>query len=284
MTFARWRQDGFVAAFGASELAKGIKPLPTGGLVYPGTSFFGDPLTLLETGVEFLAPLDEVDRSKIITSALEAALRSTDYGAGALIREVNKATRDFSRLPEKKYVVATSLSFKHFEDITRVDPSGSRLYVRRKLPPYLANAHSQAKHQMRSVVRRENPEDVSTRQHAATWIHVSGRSLPEAVQRAVEALDLRRGIWNYALNRGSGVTFPPPTRGPLNKVLAGPVFSLHHPDGTLAGESAWFDPQYVRSQYSRKLRQNWAQVRKDEDNIRYVLKRSPYRTTLEDAL
>ncbi len=66
MTFARWRRDGFDADFVAAELAKGIRPLEAGGLQYSGTAFFGEPLTLLETGVEFLETVPEVDRSRII--------------------------------------------------------------------------------------------------------------------------------------------------------------------------------------------------------------------------
>lgn len=282
MTFARWREDNFDEDFVASELAKGIRPLSSGrGLAYSGTAFFGDPLTLLETGVDFKVPIADMDRSQIITSALEAALRFTDYGAGALIREINKATRDFSRLPEKKYVVATRLSFAHFEDISRMESSGSRFYVRRRLPRHLVEAHEEAERQIRSNVGYDYPEDVHSEESAAGWIHVSGRSLPEAVQRAGEALDLHRSIWNFALNRSSGGTFPPPKRGPLN--LAGPTFSLHHPDGTLAGVPAWFDPQYAGPHHSYKLQEKWDEVRKDEDAIRLVLKRSTYRETLEDA-
>ena len=62
MSFARWRQDGLNADLVASELAKGIAPLPTGGLRYSGSALFGEPLALLETGVEFLVPISDADR------------------------------------------------------------------------------------------------------------------------------------------------------------------------------------------------------------------------------
>lgn len=284
MTYARWRQDSFDADFVASELAKGVKPLPNGGLQYSGTAFFGEPLTLLETGVEFLNPVSDVDRSRIITQALEAALRARDYGPSALIREVNKATRDFARLPETKYVVATGFSFKHFEDLTRVEASGCRLYVRRRLPRHLAKTHDEAKRRSKTDVRGDYPEDVPFKKYAAAWIHVRGRSAPEAMQQALEALDLRRGIWNFALNRGSGVPFPAPIRGPLNEVLAGPVYSLHLPDGSLAAGYDWIEPQYTGPEQTRRLGKKWDRVRKDEEGIRACLKRNPYREMLENVL
>ena len=180
--------------------------------------------------------------------------------------------------------MATSLSFKHFEDFSKGGPSNCRLYVRRQLPKHLVKAHSKAKDRSRKNIRGDYPEEVPFRRYAAAWVHVRGRSAPEAMQRAVEALDLHRGIWNLALNRGSGVTFPAPIRGPLNEVLAGPLYSLHLRDGSLATEYDWFEPEYTEPVLSRNLQKKWNQVRKYEKDIRYVLKRNSYRTTLEDAL
>jgi len=196
MTFARWRQDGFDVEFVASELAKGIKPVE-GGLRFSGTAFFGEPIILLETGVEFQVPISETDRPRIIMDALEAALRSEDYGPSTLIREINIATRDFVNTPETKYVVATRLSFTHFEDITRMGTSGSRLYVRRQLPRRFAETREEAKSASESDVRIPFPEDEALDEYAAAWIYVFGRTRSEAIHRAGEALDLHRGICGH---------------------------------------------------------------------------------------
>ncbi len=284
MTYAQWRQDGFEPDFVASELAKGVSPLPSGGLQFSGTAFFGDPLVLLETGIEFLVPISDVDRTRIIQRALEAALRTKDFGPAALIREINKATRDFARSPEIKYVVSTGLSFKHFEDLMRIEGSDCRLYVRRRLPRYLVEARREAKERTQEFMSDDYPEDVPLKQYAHTWIHVRGRSPQEAMDRAVEVLDLRRGIWNFALNRGTGATFPPPTRGPINEVLGGPLYSLHRRDGSLAVEYDWVDPEYSGPRLSTKVQVKWGEIVKDEEGVRATLKRSPYRETLEDAL
>lgn len=279
MTLAQWKTGGFDADFVARELKKEIKPLPDGVTQYSGTAFFGEALTLLETGVEFLKPISDEDRSRIIRQALEAALRASDYGPKALIREINKATRDFTILPETKYIVATGLSFKHFRDITRIESPDCRLYVRRQLSQYLSKAHKEAKRRTATSVQGEYPND-----YAAVWVHVRGRSVFEAMQRALKALDLRRGVWNFALNRAFGVPYPAPISGPLNAVLAGPVYSLHLPDGNLATHGDWFEPEYMGPNQSQKLEKRWHEVREDEEGIRACLKRSPYPATLEDAL
>lgn len=284
MTYARWRQDGFDADFVAAEIARKVSPVPTGGLRFSGGSLFDEPLILLETGVEFLVPVSDPDRSRLIRTALDAALRSEAYGPATLIGEINKATRDFARSPETKYVVTTGLSFGYFEDFSRVEGQGSRLYVRWGFPRHLSRTREEAKLRSRRAIRGDYPEDSPTKRYAAAWIHVHGRSATEAMDRAVEALDLRRGIWNFALNRGAGAKFPAPERGPTNEVLAGPLFTLHRRDGSLAVEYDWFDPEYEGPRLSRKAVQKWDRVRDDEGGIRAALKRNPYRATLENAL
>ncbi len=267
MTYAQWRTDGFDATVVASELAKGVSPLPTGGLRLSGNALFGDPLILLETGVQFLVPVSDMDRSRIIKSALEAALRDSSYGPSVLIREINKATRDFDRSAKTDYVVTTGLSFRHFENLSRIESSELRIYVRQHFPRHLAKNREKAKLRSRKDVRGDYPEEVPLKKYAAAWIHVRGRSPAEAMDRALEALDLRRGMWNFALNRGRGATFPAPSRGPINEVLAGPLYSLHHRDGSLATEYDWYDPDYSEPRLSRRAPEKWDQVRQDEESI-----------------
>ena len=129
ITYARWREDGFDAPFVVSELAKGVSASPEGELRFSGDTFFGDPLILLATGIEFSEPISDADRSGIINRALEAALRSTNFGPKVLIAEMNKATRDFVLREQTDYMMATGLSFRHFEDISRRESSGCRIYV-----------------------------------------------------------------------------------------------------------------------------------------------------------
>ena len=292
MTYARWREDGFDKSFVAAQLAKTFSASPAGGLQYSAeTLLLGEPLVLLETGVEFRDPLSQpplsisdTDRSMILHRAVEAALKSKDYSQSVLIREINEATRDFVRSPGIKYVVATDLSFNHFEDISRIENPGYRLYVRRQLPRHLAGAREEATQRTRRSIGGVYSEYTSFQQYAAAWIHVRGRSPHEAMDLAVEALDLRRGIWNYLFNTGIVTTYPPPLRGPINEVLGGPLYSLHREDGALAVGFDWIDPAYTGSQLSHKLQEKWPRVLEEEKKVNVLLKRSPYRSTLEDAL
>lgn len=282
MTHARWKQDGFDAHFVATEIAKNVSPLPEGGLRYSGDALFGDPLILLDTGVEFLTPVSETDRSRIIRAALESALRFKNYDPKVLIGEINKVTNEFVRSPDTAYVVTTGLSFKHFRNLSSTR-GGTRLYVRSGFPHRFAKAREEARARSRRTIRGEYPEEKPFKRYAAAWLHVRGRSVTEAMDEAVAALDLNRGVWNFALNR-AGASFPSPSRGPINGVLAGPLFTLHHQDGSLAAHYDWYDPEYDGPRLSDKPRKDWHRVVEDEGAIYKALKRSPYREVLEDAM
>src|SRR5215211_611382 len=101
MTFARWREDFDVETV-VSELRETITPVGGGLLRFTGSAIYREPITLLETGVEFEVPISETDQQQLIRQALGAALRSEDYGSSTLIREINIAARDFWNTPKTK--------------------------------------------------------------------------------------------------------------------------------------------------------------------------------------
>ena len=116
------------------------------------------------------------------------------------------------------------------------------------------------------------------------WVHTQGRSHWEAVTRALDALDLLRGIWNFALNRRKWSRTTGGARRPVDQVLLGPLHSLHDPDGSLVSPADWFESDYVKPAQSRELSRRWKQVKEDEHNVRAGLARSAYQEPLEDAL
>jgi hypothetical protein len=73
-------------------------------------------------------------------------------------------------------------------------------------------------------------------------------------------------------------------RKPINKIVLGPIHSLHEPNGTLAVESGWYEPDYVGPQISVRLDQRVEGMRTFERDVRRYLAKSRYRTDLENSL
>lgn len=138
---------------------------------------------------------------------------------------------------------------------------------------------------MREYVYGDYPDHASIRQrYAAAWVFTGGRSVYEAAERALDALDLRRAIWNFSLNRGLWRRTTHERRRPVNRVIPGPVHSLHHPDGSLASETDWYEHDYVEPIIGGLLQGRWRRAECEDGEIGKLLSFSAYREEIQRFL
>jgi len=76
-------------------------------------------------------------------------------------------------------------------------------------------------------------------------VAIRGRSVSEAHEGAIKALDGLRGIWNLFLNRRSSWRISNELPRPVNRILLGPIQTMHLSNGKLAEENFWYDPGYM---------------------------------------
>jgi hypothetical protein len=69
---------------------------------------------------------------------------------------------------------------------------------------------------------------------------------------------------------------------PVNRILLGPVHSLHHPNGSLATETFWYQPRHQQFDKLYDLAVKWAQIGEWEYKVRRRLERIQYRDELQD--
>lgn len=254
-----------------------------GAVTFADDPLFEDAALAVESGVEFVADIPESDRRGIVSAAMFTA--PSPLTPGSLIGEINRRAQDFLREPERPYVLATSISARYFAGLNRSQVSGRRMYFRQVLPRHLRAGHREAAKRTGRYLLGPLPSHIHVgERYTAVWVHTRGRSHWEAVSRALDALDLLRDIWNFALNRRKWSRTTGGARRPVNQVLLGPLHSLHEPDGSLASPMDWFDSDYVKPAQSSELSRRWTQVREDERDVRARLARSAYRESLEDAL
>lgn len=73
-------------------------------------------------------------------------------------------------------------------------------------------------------------------------MHTRGRSIHEATDRAISDLTLLRGLWTLYATRGSwSKHFGMREQRSLAAIHAGPVYTLHLPDGSYAEDAFWYD-------------------------------------------
>ena len=250
---------------------------------FAGSTSLEDAALAVESGVEFVADIPESDQRSIVSTAMFAA--PAPLTPSSLIAEINRRAQAFLQEPEQAYIVASSLSARYFIELQRSEMSGQRIYFRQDLPLHLRVGHEEAKDRTGRNLLGSLPDPARrSERYTAVWIHTRGRSYWEAVNRALDALDLLRSIWNLAINQRTWSRTTGGARRPVNQILLGPVHSLHHRDGSLASAVDWYESDYLRPVQSKELSKRWTEVKKLEGPLRQGLTRSAYPMQLEDAL
>jgi len=284
LTYARWKREGYDPKLLVSKLEDARQETPGGGVIsFAGSPSFEDAALAVESGVEFVANIPESDQRSIVSAAMFTA--PAPLTPSSLISEINKRARDFLRESERAYVLVSSISARYFPQLNRSEVSGHRIYFRRSLPRHLRVGRGQAEDRTGRYLLGSLPNSAHpSERYTAVWVHTWGRSNWEAADRAIDTLDLLRGIWNLIMNHRLWSRTTGGARRPVNQILLGPIHSLHHLDGSLASEVDWYESDYINPVQSRQLSKRWTEVKRAEDTLRLALKRSAYAVQLEDAL
>lgn len=126
---------------------------------------------------------------------------------------------------------------------------------------------------------------VAETEYKVVKVTTTGRTGHEAVERALGALHLLRGLWTlfgpYSWFTRS-FTASAPRQGRFH---AAPIHTLHHPGGQLVAESSlWHEPDYVKDQAVFKPKGGWAKIEQERKNATRKLMVLPYGRELADLI
>jgi hypothetical protein len=239
---------------------------------------YEDCVSVLHSSLKFSDGIPQTDRSRIIALSIREVAIAGNISAKVLLREISKQENSYLRLPIKKLVLVTSLSIGHDRTLNNALVDGAAIRFTPRLPrrfdqgPIMQLANS--------YVFGPLPKD-----YCAVRVSVTGRSEHEAVEKAFNAVDLLRGIWNLGLNRSRGLSYRSSNRRPMNLILPGPLHTLHDPDGKLASaEDLWYEPEYIGPVELFRMRNGIAQLRNFEKSLRRQLAAVQYRKRIQNAI
>ena len=115
-------------------------------------------------------------------------------------------------------------------------------------------------------------------------VTLSAKSHAEAANRALDSIDLLRGIWNFYENRGHGIRISSGKRKPVNKFILGALHTLHEPNGNLATNTWWFDPEYVYQIDPYNPSRDLERIYKFQKTGRKLLRKSRYSQDIVSAI
>ena len=199
---------------------------------------------------------------------------------GDLLKEADHRAAEFYRITPAPYVLVSSLSLDALptDPIEIGDCCISRVGDRKAefpLPKVLMNRF------------RETPisAHLDSSKYLPVRVTVSGKSVHDAVETALDALTLLRGLWSLFATYGSWrITMGRTEREPLGVIHSGPVTTLHTPEGAPVDDVYWYDPDFTQDRELFTGKGNWPQIEKNRLFSMEKLSAHQYRRDLEALL
>lgn len=244
---------------------------------------FEDVVTVLHSAIDFKKDLPEEQQRRILFDSVFSVARSGRLTAPSLLTQINREESYLANRPVHKFVLATSLSIRHFDSLRSTQVSGHRITFTRFLPKQFYHAHEEARKRTSKFVFGELPDPLSSlKAYTSVRVSVQHRSEQEALTSALDALDLLRGIWNLYFRKWARSSVG--RREPVNSIVLGPVHSLHEPGGKIAAGMFWYEADYVGPLRPQRLDKDYDALRRFEKQVRELLSRSNYRADAEAAV
>ena len=196
-------------------------------------------LVLLNSMVELDREVPEIEKRRIISQATFKAGKRGEITSKSILREIGKLEREYLSTERQKYRLITQISVSRLCQFPKVSFDGSSITVHARLNKTTQISRAKLIDAAKHWISGDLPND-----YPAVSVSVIARSTAEAAAKALDRLDFVRGIWNYWKNCRHDFRMSTGRRSPVNSILLGPIHTLHKPDGKLATESWWYEPQY----------------------------------------
>ena len=260
----------------ALEKAKNVDK--NGKVTFQGFAHY-DYAVVLNSMVSLNKEIPLLEKERIINQATFQAGAKGKITAEKLLSEIKNLESEYLRRPLQRYNLVTSISVNRFCKLKRTKIYGCTISFCPSLPKVYREGISKITHHARHSIAGEIPTN-----YMYVKVSVSARSHAEAANKALDALDLIRGIWNFFENRKQSMRISSGKRSPVNKYILGPLHTLHKPDGKLATERWWYDPEYVCQITLHDPSRAIEKLYKFESSVRKLIQKSRYASDLNRAI
>lgn len=207
--------------------------------------------TLIYSMLNFSEVMPEIDARQTVSRAIFIAGARGKITAKTLLTEINKLEKKYHSNPSERYALSTSISLSQSIVIPRIRFGRTQIIFEPSLPKKFEKEASKILVSAKQSLFAEIPKN-----YLKVRVHISARSIHHAATQALDDLNLTRAIWNWVLNKGHTFRFSYGGKPkPVNKIILGPVHTIHEVNGILAAKNNWwYEPTYLGaiSPYSPK--------------------------------
>ena len=240
---------------------------------------FTPNIVVLNSMVSFSSDIPELEKRRIISKTAFNVAGKGKITPQSLLSGINDLERQYLREKIKQYNLITSLSIRRVFKLKRRSLNGCIITFHPAINRhFLKEIEKINKHASYSIYGKF-PHD-----YLFAKISVQGKSYSEAADKAIDTIDLLRGLWNLYYNRRHPFRISSGSRKPINNVVLGPLHTLHFPNGKLATESWWYEPDYRGPLNGFDISKEIEGLHQFEANVRKLLKKSPFKSFLEAGI
>lgn len=260
----------------AFEKAKSVDK--NGKVKFQGFAYY-DYAVVLNSMVSLNKEIPPLEKRRIISQAIFQAGAKGKITAERLLSEMRSFESKYLRRPLQKYNLVTSISVNRVCKLKRKKVYGCTISFCPFLPKVYGEGISEIIDHARHSITGEIPTN-----YMYVKVSVSAKSHDEAANKALDALDLMRGIWNFFENRKQDMRISSGKRNPVNKYILGPLHTLHKPNGKLATKIWWYDLEYVYQIRPYDPSRAIEKLYKFESSVRKLIQKSKYSSDINTAI
>lgn len=200
-------------------------------------------IMVLSSMVQVHPELVEEEKWSVIQRGVSHAARHGRVTDTSILKGINQVEGKMLKAPKSKFIIVSRLSIQLPRERIRVSHLGITVTLCKSLPRSYSESRSSLMQMAKHSVLGPIPKDYSY-----VMIPVLARSHISAAVKAMEELELIRGIWNLHLNRTVLDHQKPGGEiwEPINRIMLGPIDTFHLPGGKLATRMWWFHPDYMK--------------------------------------
>jgi len=208
----------------------------------------------------FSRHVPETQQRAIVRRAVIEAKKAGNFSAKAITDKMKAEQGSYLRNPIRRFVLLTSASFRLDEKLHPIKLKDNTLTFMRYRPQNYPLPDGGS-----FRVTDNTPHD-----YFYIKVHISARDPHGAAELGFQTADFWRAIWNFFYNLGSDfrITFGGDGRKPVNRILPGPLHTLHYPNGRLALEGQWWYTPLVKGVHAEQISRRYIDLRQVERLVR----------------
>lgn len=112
--------------------------------------------------------------------------------------------------------------------------------------------------------------------YTAVRVTVRAKSPEDAQRLADESLEVILGAWNFAINYRQGIPVYSGPPAAINRIVSGPLYTLHHSTGKAATDDLWYREDLRWLPLPSQISQHWASMARTIQQIRNSIRRTTH--------